>query len=106
MSLKGHRALITGAGQGIGRACADVFASRGADLVLFEKNSETLDEVAQELGKKGRDVTAVMLDLTDMDKLSSEVKKISSTRLIDIPRRPGQIIVAELTGKTANAPHQ
>lgn len=84
MSLKGHRALITGAGQGIGRACADVFASRGADLVLFEKNSETLDEVAQELGKKGRDVTAVMLDLTDMDKLSSEVKKISSTRLIDI----------------------
>jgi NAD(P)-dependent dehydrogenase (short-subunit alcohol dehydrogenase family) len=84
MSLTGHRALITGAGQGIGRACAEVFASRGADLVLFDKNSETLDEVAEDLGKKGRNVTAVTLDLTDMDNLRSEVEKISSTGVIDI----------------------
>jgi NADP-dependent 3-hydroxy acid dehydrogenase YdfG len=28
-------ALITGAGQGIGQACADVFALKGADLILM-----------------------------------------------------------------------
>jgi NAD(P)-dependent dehydrogenase (short-subunit alcohol dehydrogenase family) len=84
MSLTGHRALITGAGQGIGRACAEVFASRGADLVLFDKNSETLDEVAEDLGKKGQKVTAVTLDLTDMDNLRSKVEKLKSTGVIDI----------------------
>ena len=35
MSLAGHKALITGAGQGIGRACAEIFASRGADPVSY-----------------------------------------------------------------------
>lgn len=84
MDLKGHRALITGAGQGIGRACAETFASRGADLALFDKNPETLDEVARELSKKGRRVTAVTLDLTDMENLRSEVEKVSATGLIDI----------------------
>ncbi len=33
MELNGNLALITGAGQGIGRACAEVFASKGADSV-------------------------------------------------------------------------
>ncbi len=84
MSLIGHRALITGAGQGIGRACAEVFASRGADLVLFDRNSETLGELTGDLCKKGREVTSVMLDLTDLDSLRSEVEKISSTGVIDI----------------------
>jgi 3-oxoacyl-[acyl-carrier protein] reductase len=84
MSLTGHRALITGAGQGIGRACAEVFASRGADLVLFDRNSETLDEVAEDLGKKEGKVTAVTLDLTDTDSLRSEVEKVGSTGVIDI----------------------
>ena len=84
MDLHGHKALITGAGQGIGRACAEVFASRGADLVLLDKNSETLDEVAGRLIKAGRKLTALTLDITDLDKLGSEVEKIRSTGVIDI----------------------
>jgi NAD(P)-dependent dehydrogenase (short-subunit alcohol dehydrogenase family) len=48
MSLDGHIALITGVGQGIGRACAVIFASKGADLVLLDKNSETLREFSNE----------------------------------------------------------
>lgn len=84
MSLTGHRALITGAGQGIGRACAEVFASRGADLVLFDRNPDTLDELAEDLGKKEGKVTAVTLDLTDTDSLRSEVEKVGSTGVIDI----------------------
>ncbi|MBK5101376.1 MAG: SDR family NAD(P)-dependent oxidoreductase, partial [Desulfobacteraceae bacterium] len=49
MSLAGHKALITGAGQGIGRACAEIFASRGADLVLVDKNADTLHESAEKV---------------------------------------------------------
>ena len=72
MSLQGRTALITGAGQGIGRACAEVFASRGADLVLLERNSNTLHEVAGEIRKTGRRVVPVSVDLTDLEALRRE----------------------------------
>ncbi|MBW1701157.1 MAG: SDR family oxidoreductase [Deltaproteobacteria bacterium] len=84
MDLHGHKALITGAGQGIGRACAEVFASRGAGLVLLDKNAETLDQVVEKVAKMGGEVTALTLDLTDLDRLGSEVEKIRSAGVIDI----------------------
>lgn len=84
MKLRGHTALITGAGQGIGRACAEVFASQGANIVLFDRNAETLDEVKKNITKTGSQVTSHILDLTDFDLLRSEVKKASSLGLIDI----------------------
>jgi NAD(P)-dependent dehydrogenase (short-subunit alcohol dehydrogenase family) len=48
MSLDGHIVLIAGAGQGIHRAYVLVFASKGADLVLLDKNPESLDNVTHE----------------------------------------------------------
>ncbi len=84
MDLHGHKALITGAGQGIGRACAEVFASRGAGLVLLDKNAETLDQVVEKVAKMEGEVTALTLDLTDLDKLGSEVEKVNDEGLIDI----------------------
>src|SRR5512139_3318678 len=84
MSLQGRTALITGAGQGIGRACAEVFASRGADLVLLEKNSSTLHEVAEEIRKTGRRVVPVAVDLTDLEALRRELEKNCSNLAIDI----------------------
>lgn len=84
MNLQGRTALITGAGQGIGRACAEVFASRGADLVLLEKNSSTLHEVAEEIRKTGRRVVPVAVDLTDLEALRRELEKNCSNLAIDI----------------------
>ena len=69
MSLSGHTALITGAGQGIGRACAFVFASRGADLILLDKNPKTLGKVVTEVGKMGRQVMDHVVDLTELEAL-------------------------------------
>ena len=53
MDLSGHLALITGAGQGIGRACAEVFALKGADLILLDKNPETLAATADKITATG-----------------------------------------------------
>jgi NAD(P)-dependent dehydrogenase (short-subunit alcohol dehydrogenase family) len=82
MTLSGHRALITGAGQGIGRSCAEVFASRGADLVLIDKNGETLEEVRSEISKSGRTVTALVIDLVDFDRLRSGLQEIGPVDIL------------------------
>lgn len=82
MALSGHRALITGAGQGIGRSCAEVFASRGADLVLIDKNGETLEEVRAAISRSGGKVTALVIDLVDFDRLRSGLQEIGSVDIL------------------------
>jgi 3-oxoacyl-[acyl-carrier protein] reductase len=84
MDLSGHLALITGAGQGIGRACADVFALKGADLILFDKNPETLSEAAARITRLGRQVVTRALDLTDVAALQQSVKEVKRKGRIDI----------------------
>jgi NAD(P)-dependent dehydrogenase (short-subunit alcohol dehydrogenase family) len=84
MSLRGHTALITGAGQGIGRACAEVFADRGADLLLLDKNAETLNEAAK-LSRPGRiKVTALAVDLTDLENLHKTLEIACRDLTVDI----------------------
>ncbi len=84
MSLDGHIVLITGAGQGIGRACAVTFASKGANLVLFDKNPETLSKVAHEVGEMGRKVMSDVLDLTNLERLQEVARKARKIGLTDI----------------------
>jgi len=84
MMLSGHTALITGAGQGIGRACAEVFASRGADLVLVERNELTLREVAESLSDKGVSLNTVVLDLTDLEAAREKISSLADGKPIDI----------------------
>jgi 3-hydroxybutyrate dehydrogenase len=61
-SLSGRRALITGGGSGIGRACAERLAADGAAVVVVDRDAETAKAVAAQVGG-----TAVALDLTDLD---------------------------------------
>ena len=98
MELSGHLALITGAGQGIGRACAEVFALKGADLILFDKNPTALSEVADQISQTGRQVFTRTLDLTDIDALKKAVKEVKRKGRIDILvnnagfDRPGSVV--------------
>lgn len=84
MIFSGHTALITGAGQGIGRACAEVFASRGADLVLVEKNAATLGEVAESLSDKGVSITTIPIDLTNLEEVRKEISRLAGEKSVDI----------------------
>ena len=49
-SLDGKIAIITGAGSGIGRETARLFAAEGADLVLVGRRIAPLEEAAEEEG--------------------------------------------------------
>lgn len=73
MKLQGKTALVTGAGQGIGRGIAEVFAEQGADLVLNDLvESKGLDELAEWARGKGRRVITVQGDVsqrTDVERI-------------------------------------
>ena len=58
--LAGKRALVTAAGQGIGRATAERFVAEGAQVIACDINDRTLSELAAMDG-----VTALRLDVTD-----------------------------------------
>ena len=53
-SLEGKTALVTGASQGIGRACAIELAKAGARIALAARNESKLADVAAEIAAAGR----------------------------------------------------
>jgi glucose 1-dehydrogenase/3-oxoacyl-[acyl-carrier protein] reductase len=73
MRLKGKIAVVTGAGQGIGRGIAEVFAEEGADVVINDlKLDARTDEVAANVRKLGRRAIVVEGDVTkraDLEKV-------------------------------------
>jgi len=60
--LAGKRTLVTAAGQGIGRASAELYARVGAEVIACDINEATLAELA-----KIPNVTPIKLDVTDVD---------------------------------------
>jgi NAD(P)-dependent dehydrogenase (short-subunit alcohol dehydrogenase family) len=64
-AFDGKLALVTGAGSGIGRATALLFAGLGARLVLCDRNPEGLQETARILREKGVEVLTESVDVSD-----------------------------------------
>jgi len=74
MSLSGRVALVTGASQGIGRACALKLASAGATVAVAARNQEKLDELVSEISGTGGKAAAFALDVTDEEQIKSAIK--------------------------------
>lgn len=64
-SLAGQVAIVTGAGKGIGKACALALAQAGADVALTARTQADLDAVAQEITALGRRAITVAGDISD-----------------------------------------
>ncbi len=74
MSLAGHVALVTGASQGIGRACALKLASAGAAVAAAARNQEKLNQLVSEITAAGGQAAAFPLDVGDEEQIKSTVK--------------------------------
>ncbi len=64
--LDGRRALVTGAGRGIGLALATALSEAGADTVLAARTRSEVEEVATALRARGGKAEALVLDVTDI----------------------------------------
>lgn len=72
--LKGKVAIITGAGTGIGRATAQLFAQEGARVVVAELNAEAGEQTAQLIVQAGGEAIALTTDVTEPDSIEATIK--------------------------------
>jgi 3-oxoacyl-[acyl-carrier protein] reductase len=74
MSLSGRVALVTGASQGIGRACALKLADAGAAVALAARNQEKLEELATAITAKGGQAAGFAMDVGDEQQIKAGCK--------------------------------
>jgi 3-oxoacyl-[acyl-carrier protein] reductase len=73
-SLEGRTALITGASQGIGRACAITLAKAGARVALAARNQAKLAEVAAEIKAAGGAAEVFAIDIASEESIKAGAK--------------------------------
>src|SRR5580692_5056036 len=74
--LQGRIALVTGASQGIGRACALALAKAGATVALAARNEAKLAEVAAEIEAAGGKAAAFALDVASEESIKTGAKAV------------------------------
>lgn len=72
-ALAGKTGLITGAGQGIGRAVALAWARAGANVAILDTNLETAARTAREVESIGMRSLALSVDVTEEDAVNEAV---------------------------------
>jgi len=74
MTLSGRIALVTGASQGIGRACALKLAAAGAAVAVAARNQDKLNELVQQITATGGAAAAFAMDVAEEDQIKSVFK--------------------------------
>ena len=97
-SIKGKKAVVTGAGRGIGRAIATVFAEAGADVAILSRTRSQLDEVCDEIDLLEGNSIGITCDISDSEQVEEAVKEATDKLgCIDIlVNNAGQVAVGPL----------
>src|ERR1700745_3876046 len=76
MRLTGKVSIITGAGQGIGRATALKFASEGARVAVCDINLDSVHETVRDTEANGGEAAAFRIDVTDKETIARMVEGV------------------------------
>ena len=85
-SIKGHTAFITGASSGIGKACAQLFASIGVNLILTARRMDRIEALAKALSSEHHiKVKAIKLDIQNNKEIEAIYKQLEKENIeVDI----------------------
>ena len=94
-NLKNKYAVVTGAGKGLGRACAIALAEAGANLIIISRTKKDLDEVSKKIKKFKSKCKSHVCDITNFN----DIKKIinEQSRIDILINNAGNNIPAHFT---------
>jgi len=75
MKLEGKVALITGAGSGLGRHCAQLFTAEGAQVAIVDIDTERAEQTRKLVEQQGGDAIAITADVADKGLITAAVKQ-------------------------------
>ena len=78
MKLEGRVALVTGASQGIGHACALALAREGATVAAAARNQKNLDDLVAQITSAGGKASTFIIDVADEEQIRSGVKSATA----------------------------
>jgi len=74
-NLKNKTAVVTGAGKGLGRACAIALAEAGANLIIISRTKKDLEEVSRKVKKLKIKCKSYICDITNYNEIKNIINK-------------------------------
>ena len=81
-NLKNKNAVVTGAGKGIGRACAIALAEAGANLIIISRTKKDLNEVSKKIRKLRSKCKSYICDITNYNEIKEIINKQSKIDIL------------------------
>ena len=81
-NLKNKTAIVTGAGKGLGKACAIALAEAGANLIIISRTKKDLDNVSKIIKKFKSKCKSYVCDITNYDEIREIIKKQSKIDIL------------------------
>ena len=73
MRLKDKNAIVTGSGNGIGKATAELFAKEGANVIVADIEEDSAKETVENIKKSGGEADFIKVDTSDLDSVERMV---------------------------------